>query len=326
MYNNGGMIMKKSKSEDNKISYRQLYLYNKLTSGDIIKVAEEAKHLNAATRTIHRDIGNLRTFFADMVRNGESQSELIYDRKLKGYRLVSEENSSLSNSEVLAVCKILLESRAFRKDDITPIIEKLLTNCVPKQNQRMVSSLISNELHHYIEPRHKKHFVESLWDLGNAVNEHRPILVTYEKVNGSVVERRVLPVGIMFSEYYFYLTAFIDGIDKAKEFDNKDDIFPTIYRIDRIRSFEILDEHFDIPYKDRFEEGEFRKRIQFMTGGTLRRINFLFKGINPEAILDRFPTAEIRKKTDEGFIITAEVFGDGVDMWLKSQGDFVTIL
>lgn len=318
--------MKKINSDDTKKSYRQLYLYNKLNAGVVINVAEEAKRLNATTRTIHRDIDDLRTFFADMVHNGESHSELVYDRKLKGYRLVAVENSALSNSEVLAVCKILLESRAFRKDDIAPIIEKLLTNCVPKQNQRMVNSLISNELHHYIEPRHKKHFVESLWDLGSAVNEHRPILVTYEKVDGSVVERRVLPVGIMFSEYYFYLTAFIDGIDKEKEFDNKDDIFPTIYRIDRIRSFEILDEHFDIPYRDRFEEGEFRKRIQFMTGGTLRRIKFLFKGVNPEAVLDRFPTAEVREKTDEGFIITAEVFGDGVDMWLRSQGEYVKII
>lgn len=39
----------------------------------------------------------------------------------------------------------------------------------------------------------------------------------------------------MFSEFYFYLTAFIEGIDKKTEFDNPDDLFPTIYRIDRIR-------------------------------------------------------------------------------------------
>ena len=318
--------MNQNKSEDSLKSYRQLYLYNKLTSGGMITITDEAKHLNVTERTIHRDIDNLRTFLADMARDGEPRKELVYDRKAKGFYLVSEESSSLSNSEVLAVCKILLESRAFRKDDITPIIEKLLKNCVPKQNQRMVSSLISNELYHYIEPRHRKHFVESLWDIGSAVNEHRPIQVTYEKLDGSLVERRLLPVGIMFSEYYFYLTAFIDGIDKEKEFDNKDDIFPTIYRIDRIRSFKILDGHFYVPYKDRFEEGEFRKRIQFMYGGRLRRIKFLYKGVNPEAVLDRLPTAEVRAQTEDGYIIAAEVFGDGIDMWLRSQGDMVQLL
>ena len=38
-------------------------------------------------------------------------------------------------------------------------------------------------------------------------------------------------------------------------------------KIDRIRSFQVLDEHFYVPYRDRFEEGEFRKRVQFMYGG-----------------------------------------------------------
>ena len=34
----------------------------------------------------------------------------------------------------------------------------------------------------------------------------------------------------------------------------------------------MLDEHFRVPYRDRFEEGEFRKRVQFMYGGKLERI------------------------------------------------------
>lgn len=318
--------MIKNMSEDNLKSYRALYLYNKLESGAIVNADKEAEKLNVTKRSILRDIEGLRIFLADRARDGEPKKDIQYNKKFKGYQLVAEESSALSNSEVLAVCKVLLESRAFCKDDITAIIEKLLKNCVPKQNQRMVSSLISNELFHYIEPRHKRHFIDSLWDLGTAVNEHKKICVSYEKLDGTVVQRTLLPVGIMFSEYYFYLTAFIQDIDKNAEFDNKDDIFPTIYRIDRIRNYSVTDEHFFVPYKDRFEDGEFRKRIQFMTGGKLRRIKLLYKGINPEAVLDRLPTAEIREKTEEGYIITAEVFGNGVDMWIRSQGEMVELL
>jgi len=120
--------------------------------------------------------------------------------------------------------------------------------------------------------------------------------------------------------------AFIEGIDKKAEFQNPDDVFPTIYRIDRIQEFKVLDRHFDIPYRDRFEDGEFRKRIQFMYGGRLRRIKFLYKGGNPEAVLDRLPTAKIVEKNDRGYVITAEVFGDGVDMWVRSQGDWVEMV
>ena len=60
--------------------------------------------------------------------------------------------------------------------------------------------------------------------------------------------------------------------------NHPDDLFPTIYRIDRVRDFRVLDEHFNVPYKDRFQEGEFRKRVQFMYGGKLEKIRFVHRG------------------------------------------------
>lgn len=306
--------------------YRVLYLYTKLIDGKIINKAEEAERFGKDPRSIQRDIDDLRAFFADMAAAGELSKELVYDTKLNGYYLKNCDERTLTNSEILAVCKILLESRAFCKSDIAPILEKLILNCVPKVRQHIVKDFISNELYHYVEPKHGKHFVGSLWEIGEAVRRHLCMEITYEKLNGTAVNRIVQPVGIMFSEFYFYLTAFIENIDKEKEFQNPNDIFPTIYRIDRIKHFNVMDKHFEIPYRDRFEEGEFRKRVQFMYGGKLRRIKLLYKGVNPESILDRLPTAKIIKKTDEGYIITAEVFGDGVDMWVRSQGDLVELI
>ena len=127
----------------------------------------------------------------------------------------------------------------------------------------------------------------------------------------------------MFSEYYFYLTAFLRDVDRAVEFENKDDLFPTIYRIDRIRDFSILDQRFHVPYQGRFEEGEFRKRVQFMYGGKLEKIRFCYTGPSVEAVLDRLPTAQILEERDGAYIIQAEVFGKGIEMWLRSQGDYV---
>lgn len=135
-----------------------------------------------------------------------------------------------------------------------------------------------------------------------------------------LVKRRVQPVGIMFSEYYFYLTAFQENKD---HFENPDDLFPTIYRFDRIQSFRVLDELFSVPYKDRFQEGEFRKRVQFMYGGKLERIRFRYTGPSIEAVLDRLPTAQIVKENEQGWVVEAEVFGKGIEMWLRSQGDYI---
>lgn len=43
-------------------------------------------------------------------------------------------------------------------------------------------------------------------------------------------------------------------------------------------------------------------------------------------MLDRLPTAKIVNEDNGKYIIQAEVFGDGIDMWLRSQGDSVNII
>lgn len=307
-------------------SSRLLVLYTKLLQGEAIVKAEEAARFGVDEKSLQRDIADLRAFLANQVAEGESDKELIYDRKSGSYRLCTVDQSSLTNSEILAVCKILLDSRSLCRSEMEQIIYKLMNACVPKENQKRVKSLIGNELFHYIEPHHGKAFVKDLWEIGTAVHEHCLMLIRYEKQDGSVVERTIQPVGIMVSEYYFYLTAYIADIDKQAEFQNPDDKYPTIYRIDRIQKYSVMKERFDIPYAERFEEGEFRKRVQFMYGGKLRKIRFQYTGKNVESVLDRLPTARIEQKTDDGYILTAEVFGDGIDMWVRSQGNAVKIL
>lgn len=296
---------------------RILRIYFKLMQGEAFTKKELAQHFCVTERSVQRDLGTLRCFLEEQ----NTGQEIIYDKASRGYRLQDAAPQALSNSEILAVCKILLESRSMRKDEMLPILDKLISRCVPEQNKKAVQELIANEKYHYIEPHHNKHILNGLWEIGQAVQRHQVMEIQYERMKEpKLVTRRVQPVGIMFSEYYFYLTAFLE--DKAS-FDNPDDLFPTIYRIDRIRSFKVLNEHFRVPYKDRFEEGEFRKRVQFMYGGKLEHIKFRYTGPSIEAVLDRLPTAAATKADDEGWTIEAEVFGKGIEMWLRSQGNYI---
>ena len=88
----------------------------------------------------------------------------------------------------------------------------------------------------------------------------------------------------------------------------------------------MLDEHFHVPYSERFEEGEFRKRVQFMYGGKLQHIKFRYTGPSLEAVLDRLPTAKIVSEDSKGWTVEAEVFGKGIEMWLRSQGDCISLI
>ena len=63
-----------------------------------------------------------------------------------------------------------------------------------------------------------------------------------------------------------------------------------------------------------------------MFGGELRTIKFLYKGLSIEAVLDRFPTAEVLQRDSEGWVVKAEVYGDGVDIWLRGQGDLIKVI
>lgn len=301
-------------------SERLLQIYSQLADGGILKKKELAQQFHVTERSIQRDIESLRCFFAQQ----NLRQDIVYDRAERGYRLESPSAAFLTNSEIFAVCKILLESRSMRRDEMLPILDKLLACCVPERSKRAVSALLANEKHHYIEPHHGRPILDGLWDIGQAVQEHRMLEITYERMKEpKLVRRRVLPVGILFSEYYFYLTAFLE--DKSA-FENPEDLFPTIYRIDRIRECHMLEERFQVPYKDRFQEGEFRKRVQFMYGGRLENIRFQYTGPSIEAVLDRLPTAEIVEQDEQGWTVEAEVFGKGIEMWLRSQGEYVNML
>ena len=303
---------------------RILGMYTRLMKGLVIRRQEEADRYHVNIRTIQRDMDDIRDYLLLEARENDYENTIIYNRKVGGYQLEQAYKVSLSNHEILAVCKILLDSRALTKKEMDSLLDKLISCCVPVDNQKMIQSLISNEQYHYIQPQHGKQYLDKLWDIGQAIINNKYIEIKYQGYKDSAVKTRKLkPLGIMFSEYYFYMTAFIDDKKTRESFRVLEDSFPTIYRIDRIVGLKILEESFQIPYRNRFEEGEFRKRIQFMYGGKLKKIKFEYSGESIEAVLDRLPTAKILDELDGKYIVQAEVFGDGIDMWLRSQGNSI---
>ena len=63
-----------------------------------------------------------------------------------------------------------------------------------------------------------------------------------------------------------------------------------------------------------------------MYGGKLQRIEFWYKGQSIESVLDKLPTAEIIKEEDGNYLVRAETFGSGIDMWLRYQGENVELV
>jgi len=312
--------------KDGKIQ-RILSIYTMLINGHTVNKAELADRFHVNERSIQRDIDDIRSYLDKEAKETGIENYVSYDREAKGYRIDTLYRMKFTNQEVLALAKILLDSRAFTKSEMTDMLKRLIQCCVPQSNQKLVNDLIMNEAFHYIEPRHKSEFLDTMWQLGQAIYNSQFIEIEYQRLKEKkTVNRKLKPLAIMFNEFYFYFVGFIDDEEVRKDFDVLNDSFPTIYRIDRIKKLKILNEKFHIPYSSRFQEGEFRKRIQFMYGGKLRRVKFKYTGLSVEAVLDRLPTARIVDEVKGAYIIEAEVFGDGIDMWIRSQGDKIEIL
>ena len=304
---------------------RILSIYSRLKQGRVIYKEQESIAFAVTPRTIQRDIADIQCFLQNQGSETGEIEEIVFDKGAGGYRLETRVRNSMTKEETLAVCKILLESRALVKGEMFPIIYKMVNELSDEKDRRFLKAMLDNEMHHYIELKHGKKLLDLIWKLEYAIKNQYFIKILYEKQNRmETVERIVKPVGIMFSEFYFYMTAFIEDIDKEKEFQNPKDIYPTIYRVDHIKKVYVLQRHFSVPYTERFEEGEFRKRIQFMYGGTLRTVIFQYNGGAIDNILDRLPTARIIKKDKDVYTIRAEVFGKGIEFWLASQKDYIS--
>ena len=300
---------------------RVLDLYSDFINNKLVTKKDKAFKHNVDERTIQRDIDDIREYIEE---ESYGNSVIKYSKKENGYTISGLDNEKLPEKDILAICKILIDSRAFPKKKIESMINSLMYYVEDKE---VISNLISNEIFNYVELRHKKDVTDMLWELGKAINKNNYIEIEYVKQGKEKRVKRILkPLAIIFSEYYFYLLAFIDDEEIKKNFDVINDSFPTIYRVDRIENIKILEDKFRIPYKNRFEEGEFRKRVQFMYGGKIEKITFKYTGKNIDSILDRLPTAEVVSSDGKEYIIKAEVFGKGIDMWIRSQGEYITVL
>lgn len=300
---------------DNAKTFRLLNLYERLNRGETVNKKEFASSFGISEKSVQRDIDDLRIYLAECYENGDNVT-VEYSYIKNGYYLVKKDKEFLTNEEILGIAKILLESRAYNKEELNGLIDKLLLQATPSARMN-IREMILNEKFHYIPLKHNKPLLKVIWELSENIYNRTLIEFDYVRKDKVTSHRVVKPLSIMFSEYYFYLIAWMAD-------DSKD--YPTVFRIDRMTNVESAGEKYTIPYKDRFEEGDFRKKVQFMYSGPLKTIRFEFTGPSLEAILDRIPAAEIISQDENKTTIKAECYGDGILMWLRTQGDNVKIL
>ncbi|MCR4890848.1 MAG: WYL domain-containing protein [Lachnospiraceae bacterium] len=294
---------------------RIMELFFRALKGEALSVQKLSFEYNVSTRSITRDINSLKAFLAEHSDNF-GYTELEYSSTNHCYSLRMD--SFLSNRELLAITKVLIGSRAFNSSDLLELIRKLKMNTTASDRTKL-EKLIHKEVYHYDEIHSDcQSVIDNLWKLTECIEAKNTITISYYKMNRDMVKRKLMPVSVLFSEYYFYLI----GYNCESETPNT----PIYYRVDRISEITVHRENYKLTKEQNVDEGMLRKKSQFMWPGPSRRIRFEFTGPSVQAVLDRIPTARVIEYQEGKSIIEAEVFGTGIKMFLLSQGSWVKVL
>lgn len=293
---------------------RTLEIFFRGLRGEDLAVSKLADEYGVSTKSISRSINDLKAFLADH-RELVGNTELQYSYQDKCYRLYMDE--FLTNKELFALIEVIISSRAFSKNELLILTDKL-KRFTTSDDRPKLSRLIQKEIYHYSEVGRDCDSVEdTLWQLVNAIDEKREITVEYYRADRSYKVHRLRPVSLLFSDFYFYIIAFeADG----------DATIPKYFRVDRIKHITEHRKTFTVSDAPDFDEGLLRRRSLFMWPGKLRTIRFEYTGPSVQAALDKLPTAKIIDRCKNGFLLEADVYGDGIKMWLLSQGGWVKVL
>ena len=292
---------------------RVLEIFVRGLRGEDLSVQRLADEYEVSTKSITRSINDLKCFLADH-RQLVGQTELQYDHRDKCYRLYMDE--FLSSKELFALVEVMIGARAFSKEELLQLTAKLKKFTTPGDRQKL-NELIRRELYHYPEIKHDCESIQDhLWQLVNCIADKLEISIDYYRMDRKWVTHRLRPASVMFTDYYFYLIAFLTEGKTEK---------PYYFRMDRIRQITVHRKKFAADAPD-FDEGLLRRRSLFMFPGKLQTIRFEFTGPSVQAVLDKLPTAKIIDRDGKKYTIEAETYGKGIKMWLLSQGSWVKVL
>lgn len=289
-----------------------LELYTRFQNGERLSKQEMATILDGKShRTIQRFISTINSF----LKESGMEQFIQYDRNNNQFFMQYKDGESFTAKQILLISKVLLSTRSLNNEEIHTVLHHQLMK-LSKEDQQTIKKSIQSEISQYDSGLEEQGLLDIIWELNEHIQNSKVIEIEYSNALNKVKSHIIKPLYVTFSEYYYYLTG-------AKE---NGDIL--IFRVDRILEYKVRRHRFDIQLPQHMEEGELKKRIYFMYGGSLKTVTFEFTGGIIESVIDRFPTAKLLKKDykNNQFTVEIEVIGDGIMMWLLSQGKRVKVL
>ena len=180
---------------------RLLEIFFRCLRGESLSVQKLADEYGLSTKSISRNINDLKAFLADH-RELVGNTELIYSSQERSYHLYMDE--FLTNKELFALIEVMIGARAFSKEELLTLTNKL-KGFTTVTDRPVLNDLIKKELYHYSEVKHDCNSVqETLWKLAKCITEKREITIEYYRADRAWKTHRLRPASVMFTDNYFY--------------------------------------------------------------------------------------------------------------------------
>lgn len=289
-----------------------LELYTRFQNGERLSKQEIVTILDGKSpRTIQRFISTINSF----LNESDLEQQVQYDNAINQYYMEYKNDKNFTAKQILLISKVLLSTRSLSNEEISTMLNNQIERLTAEE-QRIIRQSIDSEFQHYNSELEEQGLLDIIWELNELILQNKVIEIEYSNAFNKVKSHIIKPFYVTFSEFYYYLIG-------AKE--NGDTL---IFRVDRILDIKARKMKFNTQLPYYMTEGELKKRIYFMYGGSLKTVQFEFSGGIIESVIDRFPTAKLLKKdySNNHFTVEVEVIGDGIIMWLLSQGSRVKVL
>lgn len=292
---------------------RVLILYSKLRKGKIVNKESFCVEYETTKRSFDRDIEDIRLFLSETY----SGHELKYDRQKNGYLINGlSANKELEAMEVVLLLTLLSSSRSLRADEFE-VLTKNIVDASERWKKKELKEIAQNICEKYNAVNHNQALLKLFWDLHMCIHDRNVIVLKYIKRTGEYVQRRVIPLEIIFSEHYFYLIGMIQ---------NEDYEYPAFYRLDRVDSFAITSELYDKNIKEKYKGLHLYKKLQYMQGGKIDSITVKCEKDAKDNLLDVFYDSRVIEENNELSVIQVEATKESFVQWVLSQKEKVIVL
>lgn len=229
------------------------------------------------------------------------------------YRL-NRHVDGLTKTELLMLFKVLYATKALPHEELTHLIARLY-RMVPGDNSRLYHS-IETELYHYNGIMMEAPIVDCIEEMYSYIEHQQVIEVEYINTFNVKKKHIIRPLHLTFNEHYFYII----GIHQKE--------YPMILRVDRIEHTQVVNVKIDIKKYEQVSFAELKDRLLYMYNGERNKVVIELNGPFIEYVYDKFPHAKLLQAdyVNHHYLIEIEAVGDGIMMWLLSQGSRVKVV